>query len=508
MAGLDLDRAVDANSLPRESSVAEVDRIIGDADQVAPALFEIGAAGRARLLSEMADEMERDIDALVEVSDAETALGEPRLRAEAARACYQLRFFAGVVREGSYLEATIDHATTTPTGPTPDLRRMLYPLGPVAVFGASNFPFAFSVPGQDTASAIAAGCPVVAKAHPAHPVTSERSVAALRRAAASCGMPEETVGLVYGLRAGGDIVRHRAIRAVGFTGSQRAGRALFDLASARSDPIPFYGELGSVNPVVVTPQAARERPEGIGADFVASFTLSLGQYCTKPGLFFVPAGKDGDAVRAAASSAVGAVPPGILLTLDIREFFMSGIDLVGRVENVSALARGDRAPGTKKVAVSPVLFEVDAATLASPEGRMLRREYFGPTAIVVDYANEDDLVAALGTLDNSLAGAMEIGEGETALPKRLAEFWRDRVGRIVVNGYPTGVAINWAIHHGGPYPATTNPLHTSVGASAIRRWLRPVAFQSMPDELLPPELQEQNPLAIPRRVDGVMVPVA
>jgi NADP-dependent aldehyde dehydrogenase len=508
MTGLGLeDDAVAAAALPPESETSDVDRIVRAAADAAPTLLAIGPAGRARLLGETAVEIERDVDALVELADEETALGVARLRAEVARTAFQLRFFADVVIEGSYLEATIDHHKAAPTGPLPDIRRALYPLGPVAVFGASNFPLAFSVPGQDTASAIAAGCPVVAKAHPAHPMTSARAAAALRRAAASCGVPEEAFGLVYGLRAGGDLVRHPAIRAVGFTGSQRAGRALFDLASARPDPIPFYGELGSVNPVVVTPAAARERPDEIAAGFVASFTLSLGQYCTKPGLFFVPAGPDGDAVRAAAASAVHGVGPGMLLTRDIRELFMSGIDLIARVGNVSMLARGDRQPATKRIAVSPVLFATDAETLAGHEGRMLRRECFGPTAIVIDYANEDALFRGLAVLDSALAAAMAIGDGETDLPRRLVDFWRDRVGRVVVNGYPTGVGISWAMHHGGPFPATTNPLHTSVGASAIRRWLRPVAFQSVPDALLPPELQEQNPLGIPRRVDGVTVPV-
>ncbi len=507
MAGLNLGNEVAAEA-PPETTVSEVDQIARSAGTAGAALLAIGAAGRARLLSKMADEIERDAGPLVEAADKETALGTARLRAEVVRTCYQLRFFADVVSEGSYLEATIDHAIDAPTGPSPDLRRVLVPLGAVAVFGASNFPFAFSVPGTDTASAIAAGCAVVAKAHPAHPVTSELAMVAMRRAAASSGVAEETFGLVYGLRAGGELVRHRSIRAVGFTGSQRAGRALFDIASARSDPIPFYGELGSVNPVVVTPQAARERPDEIAVGFVASFTLSLGQYCTKPGLFFVPAGKDGEAVRAAAAQSVRTVAPGMLLTRDIREFFMSGIDLIGHVERVSALARGDREPGTRRIVVSPVLFEVDAEALSSHEGRMLRRECFGPTAIAIDYASERELFTALGALDNALVGAMEIGEGETELPARLSDFWRDRVGRIVVNGYPTGVAINWATHHGGPYPATTNALHTSVGASAIRRWLRPVSFQSMPDALLPPELKEENPLGIPRRVDGVLTPAS
>lgn len=499
-----LEGGVVVDGLP-ESSASDVDRIVRAAHAAARALAEIGTSGRAALLRTMAEEIDNDGDQLVAAADEETSLGVQRLRAEVRRTSYQLRFFADVIAEGSYLEATIDHAKETPTGPTPDLRRMLVPLGPIAVFGASNFPLAFSVPGQDTASAIAAGCPIVAKAHPAHPRTSERALTALRRAAARGRLPEETFGLVHGLRAGGDLVRHRAIRAVGFTGSQRAGRALFDLASARSDPIPFYGELGSVNPVVVTAAAANERPAEIARGFVASFTLSLGQYCTKPGLLFVPASEGGDAVRVALSSAVREVAPGMLLTRDIRELFMSGIDLIGRVDRVSTLARGDRAPGTKRAAVSPVLFQVDAETLSSHEGRMLRRECFGPTAIVVEYATEDDLFAALGALDDALAGAIEIGDGETELPSRLVAFWRDRLGRVVVNGYPTGVAITWATNHGGPFPATTNPLHTSVGASAIRRWLRPVAYQSTPEALLPAELREGNPLRLPRRVDGEFI---
>ncbi len=255
MAEVDFQDDLGRDTEPADSSPDDVDRIVRAADSAAGSLLEIGTDGRARLLRAMAGEIEGDADAIVEIAEKETALGPTRLLGEVTRTCFQLRFFADVVSEGSYIEATIDHEKDAAMGSLADLRRMLVPLGPVAVFGASNFPLAFSVPGQDTASAIAAGCPVVAKAHPAHPETSERAFAALRRAAASCGAAKETFGLVFGLRAGADLVRHRVIRAVGFTGSQRAGRALFDLASARPDPIPFYGELGSVNPVVVTPAA-------------------------------------------------------------------------------------------------------------------------------------------------------------------------------------------------------------------------------------------------------------
>ncbi|GAA4428401.1 aldehyde dehydrogenase (NADP(+)) [Actinokineospora soli] len=375
--------------------------------------------------------------------------------------------FARVVRGGAHVDAILS------PGP-PDVRRMLQPIGPVAVFSASNFPFAFSVAGGDTASALAAGCGVVVKAHEAHPRTSE-AVAALL---ASVGAP---VALVHGFEAGRALVEHPLIRAVGFTGSLRGGRALFDLAAGRADPIPFYGELGSVNPVVVLPGAAAERPAEIADGYAASLTLGTGQFCTNPGLLFVP---EDSALLDEISRAVATTSGGPMLSAKIRDAYL------GADSPLPVLAEGTAAAGAWSV--RPRVSTV-AAKDFTPD---LAEETFGPAGLVVTYRDTDELVAVLSAVPGSLTGSVHAAPANPAAA--VADVLRTRVGRLVFNGWPTGVAVNWAMHHGGPWPATTAPAHTSVGATAIRRWLVPVAYQDWPDALLPPELQDANPLDIPR----------
>ncbi|HEY1487636.1 MAG TPA: aldehyde dehydrogenase (NADP(+)) [Micromonosporaceae bacterium] len=456
------------------------------------ALHEAGLTGRAAMLRAMADEIVKDTDALVAAADRETALGSARLTGEVGRTAYQLRLFADVLADGAYLEVAIDHADPQAApAPRPDLRRMLVPVGPVAVFAASNFPLAFSVPGGDTASALAAGCPVVVKANPGHPQTSDLAAAALRRGAEAAGLPAAVVQVVHGFEAGANLVRHPSIRAVGFTGSLRGGRALFDLAAARPDPIPFYGELGSINPLVVTPAAAAERAEAIASGLAASFTQGVGQFCTKPGLAFVPAGADGDRLIDALVAAVAEVPPGTMLTEAIRDAFTAG-----------AAARSD-LPGVRTAAgadgVSPRILVADAGKLDDA----LLEECFGPLIVVATYPSPDALLAALARVEGSLTATIHCGSGADDLAGRVASDVAGRAGRVLFNGYPTGVAVTWAMQHGGPWPATTASLHTSVGATAIRRFLRPISYQDAPSTLLPAELREDNPLGLPRRVNGV-----
>jgi NADP-dependent aldehyde dehydrogenase len=446
----------------------------------------LGRDRRADLLDALAAALEAARDRVVATADRETALGPARLTGELTRTCYQLRLFGDVVRDGGYLEAAIDHAGDTPMGPRPDLRRMLVPLGPVAVFGASNFPLAFSVPGGDTASALAAGCPVVVKAHPAHPETSQLCFDLLARAARDFGAPDGTLGIVHGVAEGADLVAHPAIRAVGFTGSAGGARALLDIIGRRPDPVPFFGELGSLNPVVVTPAAAADRADRLGTELVGSITLGVGQFCTKPGLVFVPAGPAGDAVVAAMAAAVSAVGPATMLTEAIAESFAAGADRLAAVTEV--VARGGLA----------VLLTVAAADLP-PEAT---GECFGPVAVVARYTGGADLFAALDALPSSLTASVLRGPDETDLPAELTRRLLPRAGRLVYDGYPTGVAVSWAQHHGGPWPAT-NSQHTSVGTSAIRRFLRPVAFQNAPEALLPAELRDGY-TGIPRRVDGLL----
>src|SRR3954468_15989746 len=305
----------------QETTTEEVDRLCAAALAAAPALDALGRAGRGGLLRALADALEARRDDVVTVADRETALGTTRLNGELTRTCYQLRLFAEVLEEGSYLEAAIDHAGDTPMGPRPDLRRMLVPIGPVAAFGASNFPLAFSVPGGDTASALAAGCPVVVKAHSSHPATSRLVFDVMEQAAREAGAPEGTLGIVFGQRAGAALVAHPAIRAAGFTGSVGGGRALLQIIEQRPDPIPFFGELSSLNPVVVTPSAAAERGEQIGRELVGSFTLGAGQFCTKPGLGFVPAGADGDSVVDTMARTVGETAAQVLLNAGIARSY-------------------------------------------------------------------------------------------------------------------------------------------------------------------------------------------
>lgn len=479
-----------------ETSNAEVAAITAAAAAAAPALESSGRGGRARLLRAMADRLEHDVDTLVEAALAETGLAEARLRGEVGRSAFQFRLFADVLDEGSYLEAAIDHGGTTVLGPAPDVRRMLVPIGPVAVFGASNFPFAFSVVGGDTASAIAAGSPVVLKAHPSHPLTSARSFEALVAAAREVGAPDATFGIVYGQDAGAALVADPHIRAVGFTGSQGAATALQRIIDGRDEPIPLYGELSSINPLVVTPAAAAARAEGIADGLFASVTGSAGQLCTKPGLAFVPAGADGDALVEALARHVSASEGLVLLNDRIRDAFGT---IGGRLAaaGATALARGRAVEGSG-FTVPPTLLQVDAADF----GDELAEECFGPVVVVVRYADEAELLAAFRHVTGSLTASLHGEDDEGELLARLVEAFRPLVGRFVFNGYPTGVRVSWAQNHGGPWPST-NTLHTSVGATAIRRFLRPLAWQDAPAALLPVELRD-GAVDVPRRVDGVL----
>lgn len=485
-----------------ETGPAEVARLCAAAAAAAPDLARRSLEWRAQLLEAMADALEADGEAIVAAADSETALGTTRLTGELRRSAFQLRFLAGVVRDGGFLEASIDHPRDSPMGPLPDLRRQLEPMGPVGVFGASNFPLAFSVPGGDTASALAAGCPVVIKAHPAHPRTSVAAFEALARAAASVGAPSGTVALIHGVEAGRQLVLDPSIAAVGFTGSYGAGRALFDLANSRPVPIPFYGELGSVNPLVVTEVAAAQRAEEIGRGLVASLTLGSGQFCTKPGLLFVPAGAHGDQVVAAAVAALGEGEGATMLTTTIAERYESGVASLVAAPGVEVLARS-RRPETAAGADAHLL-GADLAAFAGPARRALETECFGAVAVVVRFGDLGQLCEVLETLESALTFSVHAGEDDPDGPT-LLEVGRRRAGRVIVNGYPTGVGVAWSMHHGGPLPAATNSLHTSVGASALRRWLRPVCYQGLPDAWLPEALRESNPLGLTRRVDGVLV---
>jgi NADP-dependent aldehyde dehydrogenase len=483
-----------------ETTAVQVASLCALAQHASEELSERSLTWRAEFLDAIAAALEEDASTIIELANEETALGEARLTGELKRTCFQFRFFAGVVRDGGFLEASIDHATDSPMGPLPDLRRQLEPLGVVGVFGASNFPLAFSVPGGDTASALAAGCSVVIKAHPAHPRTSAATFAAIERAALAVGAPENTVALVFGLEAGVALVDDSRVAAVGFTGSYAAGRALFDRANARAVPIPFYGELGSVNPLVVTPGAAGERALALGEGIVNSVTLGSGQFCTKPGMIFVPTGADGDELVSAAVATLEKGTGATMLSAAIRDRFESGVAKLGDVPNVTHRGRSPRA--TSSAGSFAALFETDVATLiAQHEG--LATEYFGATAVLVRYSSLEELLSGIETLEPALTFTVHVGENDETAPALLA-LAKKKAGRVIINGFPTGVGVSWSMHHGGPHPASTNSLHTSVGATSIRRWLRPISYQGVPAPWLPAALHDDNPLGIPQRVDGVL----
>ena len=467
-----------------EADTDAVDAAVRAAHATLDALAD--RAKRSALLRAAADGVEARTAELIETADAETALGVPRLTGELARVAYQFRFFADIVDDGAFLGVVIDEPDPSATPPRPALRRWKIPIGTVAVFAASNFPFAFSVPGGDTASALAAGCPVVVKAHPDHPQTSELAAATIREAAVKVGLPADVLTLIQGYQAGADLVRHPLIAAVGFTGSIPGGRALFDLAAARPSPIPFYGELGSLNPVLVTERAAETRPAEIAAGLVASYTLGQGQFCTKPGLVLVPAGPAGDALTRSARETAAEAAPGALLDARMRDHFLAGFTARAAAPGVRTLAAAAAAPtDDAPQAVRAGLLEVDAADL----GGDLLEECFGPVTVLVRYRDAADAETVLSRLGGNLTATLHAESGEpdaAAWLTRLSRF----AGRVIFGGWPTGVAVAPAMTHGGPYPATTTPT-TSVGGTAIDRWLRPVTYQTVPEDLLPPELAKQ-----------------
>lgn len=483
-----------------EATAQEVDETVRAAHAARGSLADRTA--RAAFLRTAADLLEGAKDQLVEAADAETALGPVRLTGELARTCYQLRAFGDIVDEGAFLDVVINHPDDTATPPIPDLRRYKVPLGVVAVYSASNFPFAFSVAGGDTASALAAGCPVVVKAHPDHPALSELVAAVLRRAAGRHGIPAGVVGLVHGFEAGVALVTHPLVTAAGFTGSVRGGRALFDAAAARPVPIPFHGELGSLNPVVVTEAAAAERAEAIGAGLAGSMTLGVGQFCVKPGLVLAPASAAGDRLLKSLTDAVSNTDSGVLLDHRMRDNFVAGVaeraGLPGVEAPVTPGAGGEHT-------VSPGFLTVPAGKLTTAgEHDLLLEECFGPLTVIARYEDESEAGALLSRLPGNLTATVQLSVEEAAGEGRGAEILAELTplaGRVVVNGWPTGVAVAPAQHHGGPYPATTST-STSVGGTAIERWLRPVAYQGAPEPLLPAELRDDNPLGLPRRFNG------
>lgn len=449
---------------------------------------------RAGWLEAAADALEAHRERLVEVGQGDTHLPQARLNAELTRTIFQLRLLATEVRQGEFLDATIDHQDPDwGMGARPDVRRVNVPLGVVGVFGASNFPFAFSVAGGDTASALAAGCSVVHKIHGGHVELGELTAQIITEGLEAAGAPKGIFSAITGREAGIELVEHPTVKAIGFTGSVPGGRALFDRAASRPEPIPFYGELGSINPVIVTERAWTTRAEDIAEGFVGSMTMGIGQFCTKPGLLFVPSSTAEQVKELVAQKLQDVELPGKMLNDRIAEGFISSRRHVSTLEGVVSIAHGDDSDPP-----APAVFVTTAHELG-PEAEVLHTEMFGPAAVVISYDSDEQLLETLGHLPGQLTGTIH-AEQEENISELMASLTQ-RCGRLIKNGWPTGVTVSYAQHHGGPYPAAT-ARGTSVGTGAVARFVRPVAYQDFADPELPPALQENNPLGLRRRIDG------
>jgi NADP-dependent aldehyde dehydrogenase len=485
-----------------EASADQVDQAVTAADLALPAYRHQPPEQRAALLDQIAAEVEALGDELLAVAHAETALPvAERLAGERTRTVRQLKLFADMVREGSWVDARIDRAMPDRQPPRTDIRRMLVPIGPVAVFTASNFPLAFSVAGTDTASALAAGCPVIVKAHPAHPATSELTARAVAHAIEKTGMPTGVFSMLQSSRneIAIHLVQHPLIRAVAFTGSLAAGRALFDAGAARAEPIPVYAEMGSINPVFVLPGALAARAEAIADGLAQSVTLGVGQFCTCPGIAVGIGGPAFDRFVARMETRIAGTAPGsmlyprILASYDARCRQLSGIAGVRTV-------RGTTAADDEGSLARPTLFLTDARTFLRQH--LLGEEVFGPATIVVRCDSPDQLHEVARALDGQLTATVHGEPAEVAAHGSLVAILERKAGRLIFNGFPTGVEVCAAMQHGGPYPATTDARSTSVGSAAIERFVRPVAYQNWPLAALPAELQDANPHGVWRLVDG------
>lgn len=454
---------------------------------------------RAEFLDMIAGEITALDDELIARCMQETGLPEARLKGERTRTVNQLRLFANYIREGSWAEVRIDPADPSRTPPKPDLRSMQKALGPVGIFGASNFPLAFSVAGGDTTSALAAGCPVIFKAHAAHPGTCEMVGMAIARASVKTGMPEGTFSMVHGKSnaVGMAIVRHPEIKAIGFTGSYRGGKALFDVANSRPVPIPVYAEMGSTNPVFVLPHAMRERRELIARELAASVTLGVGQFCTNPGLVFFESDEE-KGFSQTLSKTLQESAPGVMLTSYIREAYYAGVEKLASTKGVTTMVKGRAPEGT---AYAPAyLFESSGDTFLSDQS--LEEEVFGPSTLAIAVQDRDQLIRIARRLGGHLTATVHAAGNELEEYADLLSILEQKVGRLIVNGYPTGVEVTHAMIHGGPFPATTDGRSTSVGTDAIKRFARPVCYQNFPQSMLPDELKDDNPLKIWRMVNG------
>ncbi|WP_227247240.1 aldehyde dehydrogenase (NADP(+)) [Paraburkholderia caribensis] len=483
------------------AQVGDVDAACALAESAFDAYRTLPAERRAGFLDDIAARIEALGDALIERAMSESGLPKARLEGERARTANQLRMFAALVRSGDALDARIEPALPERQPPRTDLRFQRIGVGPVAVFGASNFPLAFSVAGGDTAAALAAGCPVVVKAHPAHPGTSELVGRAIQEAVRHAELPEGVFSMLFdaGHEVGAALVAHPSIKAVGFTGSRAGGRALMAIANGRAEPIPVYAEMSSVNPNLLMPAALASRAETLARDFVASVTLGCGQFCTNPGLMLGIAGEGFERFAATAAQSIDGVQAGVMLTGGILRAYEAGIERFAAKPAVTTLARG-KAPEAGSRRAQAVLFRVSARSLLADH--TLADEVFGPCSVLVECADADELRTVLNRIEGQLTITLHLDDADQPAAQALLPVLERKAGRILANGFPTGVEVCDAMVHGGPFPATSDGRSTSVGTAAIERYMRPVCYQNLPAALLPEALRDANPLGVHRRFAG------
>ena len=479
----------------------DVQRACDLAESAFDAYRNVSLQQRATFLETIAEEILALGDTLVQRAMAESGLPQMRIEGERGRTMAQLKLFASVVRSGSWLDVRIDPSIPDRVPlPRPDLRLRHVPLGPVAVFGASNFPLAFSVAGGDTASALAAGCPVIVKAHPAHPGTSELVGKAINIAANKCDMPEGVFSLIFGgsHELGAELVANAAVKAVGFTGSRAGGLSLMQIAANRPEPIPVYAEMSSINPVFLLPNALRENTDALAAGFIGSLTMGAGQFCTNPGLIIGMAGDDLSGFIKAASASLSESPAQTMLTANIHRAYNDGVGEWSANDAVDEVATGlaSRHPNRCQARI----FSTTAAQFLKDDS--LGNEVFGAAALIIQCKSTDDFVSIAEHLEGQLTATLQLNDDDLELAQRLLPVLERKAGRVLCNGYPTGVEVCHAMVHGGPYPATSDSRTTSVGSAAILRFLRPVCYQDLPASLLPVELQDENSLGLPRLLDG------
>ncbi|MDO1448907.1 aldehyde dehydrogenase (NADP(+)) [Rhodocytophaga aerolata] len=484
-----------------EATQAEVDQAVQLAAKAFFAYRKTSPEQKATFLERIAEEIMALGDLLIKQCMAETALPEARLTGERGRTTTQLKLFATVLREGSWLDARIDTALPDRQPlPRPDIRQIHIPLGVVGIFGASNFPFAFSVAGGDTASALAAGCTVVVKGHPAHPGTSEMVGRAIQKAAQDTGMPEGVFSMLHGTshEVGMAMVNHPLVKAIGFTGSYRGGKALFDAAAKREEPIPVYAEMGSTNPVFVLPQALKERSATIADGLSKSVTLGVGQFCTNPGLVVTLQSEATKAFITKTGEYLRATAPATMLTPVMSQSFNKGIAHLKSVAGVEVVAEVEGKPASN--AAGAVLLQSTGKALQ--QNPQLAEEVFGPSTVYITCDTKEEILETARNLKGHLTATLHATPQDLEEYKELIDILENKVGRLLINGYPTGVEVGYAMVHGGPYPATTDSRSTSVGTAAIKRFARPVCYQDFPAVLLPDALKNENPLNIWRLVNG------